>query len=168
MFPPARRPLAIAILVAGAFFMENLDGTVIATAMPQMARSFGASPVDVNIGMTAYLLALAVFIPMSGWLADRFGAKPVFASAIGLFTASSVLCGLSNGLWEFTAARILQGLGGAMMVPVGRLVVLRATQSRIYCVQLPISLGLGWQHPYWARPSVVSSPPTLLGVGSSS
>jgi MFS family permease len=84
MFPPARRPLAIAFLVAGAFFMENLDGTVIATAMPQMARSFGASPVDLNIGMTAYLLALAVFIPMSGWLADRFGAKPVFAIAIGI------------------------------------------------------------------------------------
>jgi MFS family permease len=77
--------------------MENLDGTVIATAMPQMARSFDASPVDLNIGMTAYLLALAVFIPMSGWLADRFGARLVFASAIGLFTASSVLCGLSIG-----------------------------------------------------------------------
>jgi EmrB/QacA subfamily drug resistance transporter len=127
MLPRDRRPVAIALLVAGAFFMENLDGTVIATAMPQMARSFGASPVDLNIGMTAYLLALAVFIPMSGWLADRFGARPVFASAIGLFTASSVLCGLSNGLWAFTAARILQGLGGAMMVPVGRLVVLRTT-----------------------------------------
>jgi MFS family permease len=83
--------------------MENLDGTVIATAMPQMARSFGASPVDLNVGMTAYLLAFAVFIPMSGWLADRFGARPVFASAIGLFTGSSVLCGLSDGLWEFAA-----------------------------------------------------------------
>ena len=108
------RPLVIALLVAGPFFMENLDGTVIATAMPQMARSFGASPVDLNIGMTAYLQALAVFIPISGWLADLFGARPVFGGAIGLFTASSVLCGLSNGLWEFTAARILQGLGGAM------------------------------------------------------
>jgi MFS family permease len=103
---------------------------VIATAVPQMAGSFGASPVELNIGMTAYLLALAVFIPMSGWLADRFGARTVFASAVGLFTASSVLCGLSNGLWEFTAARILQGLGGAMMVPVGRLVVLRATAKQ--------------------------------------
>ena len=130
MFLPARQPLVIALLVAGAFFMENLDGTVIATAMPQMARSFDASPVDLNIGMTAYLLALAVFIPISGWLADRFGARLVFASAIGLFTASSVLCGVSNGLWEFTAARVLQGLGGAMMVPVGRLVVLRTTAKR--------------------------------------
>jgi EmrB/QacA subfamily drug resistance transporter len=130
MFLPVGRPLVIALLVAGAFFMENLDGTVIATAMPQMARSFGASPVDLNIGMTAYLLALAVFIPISGWLADRFGARSVFGGAIGLFTASSVLCGLSNGLWEFTAARILQGLGGAMMVPVGRLVVLRTTAKQ--------------------------------------
>lgn len=110
--------------------MENLDGRVIATAMPQMPRSFGASPVDLNIGMTAYLLALAVFIPISGWLADRFRAQPVFGGAIGLFTASSVLCGLSNGLWEFTAARILQGLGGAMMVPAGRLVVLRTTAKQ--------------------------------------
>ena len=120
----------IALLVAGAFFMENLDGTVIGTAVPQMARSFGVKPVDLNIGMTAYLLALAVFIPISGWLADRFGARTIFGGAIGVFTASSVLCGVSNGLWEFTAVRVLQGLGGAMMVPVGRLVVLRTTAKQ--------------------------------------
>jgi MFS family permease len=127
--------------------MENLDGTVIATAMPQMAESFGASPIDLNIGMTAYLLALAVFIPMSGWLADRFGARLVFASAIGLFAASSVLCGLSIGLWEFTSARILQGLGGAMMVPVGRLVVLRATAKQ------GLLRSIGLYHVAWARGS---------------
>ncbi len=120
----------IALLVAGAFFMENLDGTVITTAVPQMARSFGVNPVDLNIGMTAFMLALAVFIPISGWLADRFGARTIFAGAIGIFTASSVLCGLSNGLWEFTAVRVLQGFGGAMMVPVGRLVVLRTTAKQ--------------------------------------
>lgn len=130
MFATSRRPLLIALLVAGAFFMENLDGTVIATAVPQMARSFGVSPVDLNIGMTAYMLALAVFIPIGGWVADRFGARTIFASAIGIFTASSVLCGLSNGLWEFTGVRILQGLGGALMVPVGRLVVLRTTAKQ--------------------------------------
>ena len=79
----SRRPLMIALLVAGAFFMENLDGTVIGTAVPQMARSFGVKPVDLNIGMTAYLLALAVFIPISGWLADRFGARTIFGGAIG-------------------------------------------------------------------------------------
>src|SRR5208337_100914 len=126
----ARRPLMIALLVAGAFFMENLDGTVIGTAVPQMARSFDVKAVDLNIGMTAYLLALAVFIPISGWLADRFGARTIFGGAIGVFTASSVLCGVSNGLWQFTAARVLQGFGGAMMVPVGRLVVLRNTEKK--------------------------------------
>jgi EmrB/QacA subfamily drug resistance transporter len=118
----------IAILVAGAFFMENLDGTVIATALPQMGLSFHVSPVDLNVGMTAYLLMLAVFIPISGWIADRFGARTVFASAIAVFTVSSILCGLSSGLWGFTGARIIQGIGGAMMVPVGRLVVLRTTE----------------------------------------
>jgi EmrB/QacA subfamily drug resistance transporter len=120
---------SIAILVAGAFFMENLDGTIIATALPQIGRSFHVNPVDLNIGMTAYLLMLAVFIPISGWFADRFGARTVFVSAIAVFTLSSILCGLSGGLWEFTAARVMQGIGGAMMVPVGRLVVLRTTEK---------------------------------------
>jgi EmrB/QacA subfamily drug resistance transporter len=120
----------VALLVAGAFFMENLDGTVIATALPQMALSFGANPVDLNLGMTAYMLTLAVFIPVSGWVADRLGARTVFTSAIGLFTVASILCGISNSLWQFTASRILQGIGGAMMVPVGRLVVLRITEKK--------------------------------------
>jgi EmrB/QacA subfamily drug resistance transporter len=121
--------MLIALIVAGAFFMENLDGTVIATALPQMAHSFGTSPVVLSIGMTAYLLTLAVFIPISGWIADRYGARTVFGSAIAVFTVSSLLCGISNGLWSFTGARILQGIGGAMMVPVGRLVVLRGTEK---------------------------------------
>jgi len=106
--PVAQRSTLVALLVAGAFFMENLDGTVIATALPQMALSFRTSPVDLNMGMTAYMLTLAVFIPVSGWIADRLGARTVFASAIALFTFASILCGMSNGLWEFTAARILQ------------------------------------------------------------
>jgi EmrB/QacA subfamily drug resistance transporter len=126
----SRTSVFVALLVAGAFFMENLDGTVIATALPQMALSFRMSPVDLNVGMTAYMLTLAVFIPVSGWVADRLGARTVFASAIGVFTFASVLCGLSNGLWQFTAARIFQGIGGAMMVPVGRLVVLRVTEKK--------------------------------------
>jgi EmrB/QacA subfamily drug resistance transporter len=125
-----RHATLVALLVAGAFFMENLDGTVIATALPQMALSFGANPVDLNMGITAYLLTLAVFIPVSGWLADRLGARTVFTFAIALFTFSSILCGISNGLWQFTSARILQGMGGAMMVPVGRLVVLRVTEKK--------------------------------------
>jgi len=128
--PSVQRPVAVALLVAGAFFMENLDGTVIATALPQMAESFRISPVDLNLGMTAYLLTLAVFIPVSGWVADRLGPRQVFSSAIALFTVASVLCAVSNGLWQFTAARVLQGIGGAMMVPVGRLVVLRITEKK--------------------------------------
>lgn len=112
--------------------MEQLDGTVIATALPQMARSFHDLPVNVSLGMTSYLLTLAVFIPASGWMADRFGARTIFRSAVLIFTLSSVLCGLSDTLWEFVLARILQGVGGAMMVPVGRLVVLRtATKSEL-------------------------------------
>lgn len=118
---------ALMFLVSGIFFMENLDGTVIATALPSMAASFGVAPVDLNIGISAYLLALGVFIPISGWVADRLGARTVLASAIGVFTLASVLCGLSQGLGVFVVTRVLQGMGGAMMVPVGRLVVLRAT-----------------------------------------
>jgi EmrB/QacA subfamily drug resistance transporter len=126
----ARRSILVALLVAGAFFMENLDGTIIATALPRMGESFGVSPVDLHIGITAYLLALAIFIPTSGWVADRFGARTIFCTAIIVFTLASVLCGISNQLWEFTAARILQGIAGALMVPVGRLVVLRTSAKQ--------------------------------------
>jgi EmrB/QacA subfamily drug resistance transporter len=117
----------VIMLVAATFFMENLDGTIIATAIPQMARSFGTHAADMSLGITAYLLTLAVFIPISGWTADRFGVRRVFTSAIALFTVASVLCGITNTFSEFVAARVLQGIGGAMMVPVGRLAVLRST-----------------------------------------
>jgi EmrB/QacA subfamily drug resistance transporter len=123
----SRSALYVTTLIAGAFFMENLDGTIIATALPQMARSFHVGAVNLNIGMTAYLLALAVLIPISGWVADRLGSRSVFAAAIGVFTLASLFCGLSRTLTQFTLMRILQGLGGAMMVPVGRLIVLRNT-----------------------------------------
>ncbi len=122
-----RSPLYVTTLIAGAFFMENLDGTIIATALPQMAHSFHSSAVSLNLGITAYLLTLAVFIPISGWVADRFGARSVFAAAIATFTVSSLLCGAAHTLTQFTLMRILQGIGGAMMVPVGRLIVLRTT-----------------------------------------
>jgi EmrB/QacA subfamily drug resistance transporter len=125
---PRQRPI-VALLVAGAMFMEQLDGTVIITALPQMAASFGVAPVDLNVGISAYLLTVAVFIPASGWLADRIGPRFVFTAAIGVFTLASVLCAASGSLWQFTAARVLQGIGGAMMVPVGRLIVLRATDK---------------------------------------
>jgi EmrB/QacA subfamily drug resistance transporter len=122
-----RSPLYVTTLIAGAFFMENLDGTIIATALPQMAHSFHSSAVSLNLGITAYLLTLAVFIPISGWVADRFGSRSVFAAAIATFTLSSLLCGAAHTLTQFTLMRILQGIGGAMMVPVGRLIVLRTT-----------------------------------------
>ena len=125
--PKIRSPLYVTSLIAGAFFMENLDGTIIATALPQMAKSFHVGAVNLNIGMTAYMLTLAVFIPISGWVADRFGSRSIFASAIVAFTLASLLCGMSRTLTEFTLMRIVQGMGGAMMVPVGRLIVLRAT-----------------------------------------
>jgi EmrB/QacA subfamily drug resistance transporter len=123
------RGSAIALLVAGAFFMENLDATVVVTALPQMAASFGVHPIDLNIGVSSYVLTLAILIPASGWTADRFGARPVFAAAIAVFTFASILCGFCESLAAFTAARILQGVGGAMMVPVGRLAVLRSTEK---------------------------------------
>ncbi|MDY1039110.1 MFS transporter [Lelliottia sp. CFBP8978] len=116
-----------ALLVAGAFFMEFLDGTVIATALPEMAKSFGVQAVDLNIGISAYLITLAVLIPASGWIADRFGARKVFAIALAIFTLASVFCGISTTVDQFVAMRVLQGMGGALMVPVGRLAVLRTT-----------------------------------------
>jgi MFS family permease len=107
--------------------MENLDATVITPAIPQMAASFAVRPVDLNTGVSAYMLTLGVFIPVSGWVADRFGARKVFATAIAVFTIASLLCGLAGTLSVFVLVRILQGIGGAMMVPVGRLVALRVT-----------------------------------------
>ena len=122
---PARTRL-IALIVATALFMQNLDGTVVATALPTMARAFNADPLHMNVALTAYLLSLAVFIPVSGWMADRYGARSVFRAAIGVFTIGSVLCGMAHSLSFLVAARVIQGIGGAMMVPVGRLLLLRS------------------------------------------
>lgn len=119
----------MAAIVASALFMQNLDSTVVATALPAMARSLGEDPVVMGVAITSYLVALTVFIPLSGWVADRFGAKQVFMTAIATFTLASAFCGLSNGLAEMVAARVLQGLGGAMMVPVGRLLLLRRVRK---------------------------------------
>jgi EmrB/QacA subfamily drug resistance transporter len=118
---------ALPLLVAGTFFMENLDATIITPAIPRMAESFAVQPVDLNTSISAYMLTLGIFIPVSGWMADRFGPRRVFCAAIAVFTIASLLCGLSATLPELVAMRILQGIGGAMMVPVGRLVVLRQT-----------------------------------------
>ncbi|WP_090474707.1 MFS transporter [Nakamurella panacisegetis] len=122
-----RRQRSIALLVAGTFFMENLDGTIVSTAAPSMARSLGVTSADIGVTITAYLLTLAVLIPLSGWITQRLGVRRVFLSAIAVFTLASVLCALSTNVVELTAFRVLQGIGGAMMVPVGRLAVLRST-----------------------------------------
>jgi EmrB/QacA subfamily drug resistance transporter len=114
------------MIVGSAVIMQQLDSTVITTALPQMAISLHTDPVRLSVAVTAYILSLAVFIPVSGWAADRFGGRTVFRAAIALFTLGSVLCGLSGNTVELTAARVLQGLGGSMMVPVGRLVLFRS------------------------------------------
>ena len=124
--PDPGRTRLTALIVACALFMQNLDGTVVATALPAMAHAFNADPLHMNVALTSYLLSLAVFIPASGWLADRYGTRTVFRAAIAVFTVGSVLCGQSHSLLELVAARIVQGIGGAMMVPVGRLVLLRS------------------------------------------
>ena len=116
-----------ALLVAGTFFMENLDGTILTTAVPSIARSLQVPAAAVGTAITAYLVTLAVLIPLSGWLTERFGARRVLLTAIALFTLASALCAVAPGLPELIGARVLQGVGGAMMVPVGRLVVLRET-----------------------------------------
>ena len=123
-----RRPGWLPFIVAATFFMEYLDTTIITTALPRMARDFAVTPNALSLGLTAYMLTLAVFIPVSGWMADRFGSRTVFTTAIVVFTGASVACALSTGLASFTAARVLQGLGGAMMVPVGRMIVIRNTE----------------------------------------
>lgn len=121
-----QRTILIPLIVACSLFMENMDSTVIATSLPAIAADIGESPLALKLALTSYLVGLAVFIPISGWVADRFGSRTVFASAIVVFVAGSLLCAVSSTLAAFVAARFLQGIGGAMMVPVGRLVLLRA------------------------------------------
>src|SRR5277367_542713 len=116
----------IPLIVATALFMENMDSTVIATSLPAIAADIGTSPLTLKLAITSYLLALAVFIPASGWTADRFGARMVFSLAIAVFMAGSIGCALSHSVTDFVIARIVQGFGGAMMTPVGRLVLLRS------------------------------------------
>lgn len=119
------RPQTIALIVACALFMENLDGTIITTALPQIAADFGVNPVHLSLSITTYLLGMAAFIPVSGWLADKVGTRDVFRYAIVVFVLSSIACGLSTNLPMLAVSRFVQGVAGAMMMPVGRLVLLR-------------------------------------------
>jgi EmrB/QacA subfamily drug resistance transporter len=120
----------IPLIVASALFMENMDSTVIATSLPAIAADIGTSPLTLKLAITSYLLSLAVFIPASGWTADRFGARTVFSIAIAVFMVGSIGCAMSGSVTDFVIARILQGMGGAMMTPVGRLVLLRSIDKR--------------------------------------
>jgi EmrB/QacA subfamily drug resistance transporter len=119
-----------ALLVAGCFFMENLDGTIVTTAAPNIGESLHVEPTAVGLVITSYLLTLAVLIPLSGWLARRIGTRPIFLSAIAIFTVASLCCAASNDLTMLVAMRVFQGVGGAMMVPVGRTVVIARTEKQ--------------------------------------
>jgi EmrB/QacA subfamily drug resistance transporter len=122
----SKLPIVIALVVGCAFFMEGLDSTMIAVSIPAMAKSLGQSPLRLNLVITTYLLSLAVFIPVSGWIADRYGARRVFCAAVLIFAGGSALCGLATSLPMLVAMRVIQGFGGAMMSPVGRLILLRS------------------------------------------
>jgi EmrB/QacA subfamily drug resistance transporter len=124
---PARK--LVPLIVACALFMQQMDSTALATSLPSMAASLGVPPLRLHLAITSYLMALAIFLPMSGWIADRFGPRRIFCLAIVVFTLSSVLCGVSINLPTLISARVLQGLGGAMMVPVGRLILVRSVDK---------------------------------------
>jgi EmrB/QacA subfamily drug resistance transporter len=136
----------VPFIVAVSLFMDNMDSTVIATSLPAIAADIGTSPLTLKLAVTSYLLSLAVFIPMSGWTADRFGARTVFSAAIAVFVIGSIGCALSSALWQFVLARIVQGVGGAMMTPVGRLVLVRTIDRRelvnaMAWVSIPAMIG---------------------------
>ena len=124
--PPDIKAFIAPLIVACALFMESADANIIVTALPAMARDFGSDPVALKVAITSYVVGLGVFIPICGWLADRFGARTVFRTAIGIFVTGSILCAASRSLHMFTLARFMQGIGGAMMVPVGRIIIFRA------------------------------------------
>lgn len=137
----------IALIVSLALFMDALDATIINTAIPAMAHSLHVNPVDLKIALISYLLSLATFIPISGWVADKYGSKKVFISALIIFTVSSFWCGYAQTLWQLVIARCIQGIGGAFMLPVGRLIILRAFPRHEFVdamnlVVMIVSLGL--------------------------
>jgi EmrB/QacA subfamily drug resistance transporter len=124
------RERIVPLIVAVALFMENMDSTVISTSLPAIAVDIGANPLALKLAITSYLLSLAIFIPASGWTADRFGARTVFRAAIAVFAIGSIGCAMSSSLTDFVIARIVQGMGGAMMTPIGRMVLVRSIPKR--------------------------------------
>jgi EmrB/QacA subfamily drug resistance transporter len=171
--------MLVPLVVGCAFFMEGLDSTMIAVSIPAMARSFGASPLRLNLVIATYLLSLAVFIPLSGWIADRLGTRRVFCAAIAIFTLGSVLCGLSTSLVMLLAMRVVQGFGGAMMTPVGRLILLRSFPRADYVAAMnwmtipamigptvgPIVGGLVTTYASWRGIFYLNLPIGTAGVG---
>jgi len=166
-----------AVIVASALFMQNLDSAAVVTALPSMARELNEQPVRLGVAITSYLVALTVFIPVSGYIADRFGAKRVFLIAIALFGLSSAACGFANSLGELVAARVVQGIAGAMMVPVGRLLLLSGIRkdemlTAMTWLTMPAMLGpilgpplggiltdlFGWRSVFW-----INLPVALFG-----
>ncbi len=168
----------VTLIVAVALFMETMDSTVIATSLPAIAADLGEDPIALKLALTSYLLSLAVFIPVSGWMADRYGARTIFRAAIVVFTLGSALCGFAQSLPDFVLFRIVQGMGGAMMVPVGRLVILRSVPkaeliSALAWLTIPALMGpvlgpplggfittvFSWRWIFW-----INIPIGILGV----
>src|SRR5580693_5528873 len=176
--PSAAAKRLLPWLVAVAFFMESLDTTILNTAVPTISSALGVAPLSMKSVLASYTLSLAVFIPISGWIADRFGTRRVFASAIGLFTLGSMLCGISSDIHLLVAFRILQGCGGAMMVPVGRLTLVRAfpkselvqamsfvaIPGQIGPMLGPVAGGLIVTYLHWRFIFFVNLPIGLLGL----
>lgn len=172
------RHLLIPLIVACALFMENMDSTIIATSLPAIAEGFHEHPLALNLALTSYLVSLAVFIPISGWVADRIGSRIVFMTAIVVFMAGSLMCSVVDSLPAFVVARFIQGIGGAMMVPVGRLVLLKSVPKSELVVALnyltipallgpvigPALGGLITQYFNWRWIFLINIPISLLGL----
>ncbi|MBI4290867.1 MAG: MFS transporter [Betaproteobacteria bacterium] len=173
-----QRQILIPLIVACALFMENMDSTVLATSLPAIAADIGENPLALKLALTSYLVSLAVFIPISGWVADRFGSRTIFATAIVVFMCGSLLCAVSGTLTAFVLARFVQGIGGAMMVPVGRLVLLKTVPKSGLVEALnyltvpallgpiigPVLGGLITEYFNWRGIFLINVPISILGL----
>ena len=178
MLPVVASAMLTPLIVATALFMENMDATVISTSLPVIAQDLHVDPISLKLALTSYLVSLAVFIPVSGWMADRFGARRIFRWAIAIFMAGSLFCAFSKSLEGFVLARFLQGMGGAMMVPVGRLVILRTTRKEelvkaLSYLTIPALLGPVFGPPlggfistyfHWRWIFLINLPIGVLGI----
>jgi EmrB/QacA subfamily drug resistance transporter len=172
------RRVLVPLIVACALFMEHMDSTVLSTSLPAIAADMGENPLALKLALTSYLISLAVFLPASGWVADRYGSRTVFAWAMGVFMLGSLLCAASSTLAQFVGARFVQGMGGAMMAPVGRLVLLKSVpKSRLVgamnIVMIPAMLGpllgppLGGfitEYFHWRGIFLINVPVSIVGI----